>query len=157
MKLSEASASEYRFSLIVRIHEEGKTQKEISALVQCSQGWVSQVLKRYRLLGASGLKVKGKAPGKAPKLTMDQFENLKTYLLEGALAHGFPTDNWSRERIVQLIKAKFGVSFHVSHASKLTRKIGFTLQKPKTRSYRKDEAACQQWKEEQLPILKKSP
>ena len=104
------------------------------------------MLKRHRLLSVSGLKVKGKAPGNALKLTKEQFENLKTYLLEGALAHDYPTDNWSRERIVQLIKAKFGVSFQVSHASKLTRKIGLSLQKPKTRSYRKDEAVGQQWK-----------
>jgi transposase len=157
MKLSGDSASEYRFGLIVRLQEEGKTQKEIATLVQCSQGWVSQVLKRHRLLGASGLKVKGKAPGNAPKLTKEQMEKLKAYLVEGALAQGFPTDNWSRERISQLIKDKFGVSFHVSHSSKLTRQIGFTLQKPKTRSYRKDEEAGREWKREKLPALKKSP
>lgn len=157
MRLSGDSATEYRFSLIVRLREEGKSQKAIAHLVGCSQGWVSQVLKRHRQLGLSGLKVKGKAPGKPPKLTKEQLEHLKVYLKDGALVHGFQTDNWSRERIRELIKHKFGVSFHVSHASKLMRQIGFTLQKPQTRSYRKDEAAGEEWKDKQLPALKKSP
>lgn len=157
MKLSGNSAKEYRFNLIVRLHEAGKSQPAIATLVGCTQGWVSQVLKRYRLYGATGLKVKGKAPGNAPRLTKAQLEELKTFLLEGALSHGFPTDNWSRERMAQLIKNKFGISFHVSHLSKLVRQIGFTLQKPQMKSYRKDEASAEEWKSEKLPDLKKSP
>lgn len=142
--------------MIVRLSTEGKSQKAIAALVQCSQGWVSEVLKRHRLLGPSGLKVKGKAPGKVPKLSAEQLEGLKVLLVAGALSHGFATDNWSRDRIAQLIKDKFGVVFHVSHMSKLVRQIGFTLQKPKTRSYRKDQGAVEAWKGSVLPDLKKS-
>lgn len=156
MKLPNEAAVEYRFSLIVRLSKEGKNQREIASLSQCSQGWVSQVLKRYRLLGPSGLKVKGKAPGNASRLDKAQFESFKAFLLEGALAHGFETDNWSRERMAKLIADKFGVQYHVSHMSKLVRQIGFTLQKPKTKSYRKDEQAVKEWKEAGLPSLKKS-
>lgn len=156
MRLSGDSATEYRFELIVRLSSEGKSQEAISTLAQCSQGWVSQVLKRYRLLGGAGLKVKGKAPGKAPRLNKEQLQSLKLLLLQGALAHGFETDNWSRERMAHLIKDRFGVVFHVSHLSKLVRQIGFTLQKPKTRSYRKDDQAVEAWKQSGLPDLKKS-
>ena len=70
--------------------------------------------------------------------------------------HGFETDNWSRERIAELIKKQFGQNYHVSHMSKLMQKIGFSLQKPKTKSYRKEEQAAIKWKEEELPSLKKS-
>lgn len=156
MELTGNQAKEYRFELMLKLREEGKTQKAIAILTQCSQSWVSQVLKRYKTLGAKGLKVKGKAKGNESKLTKADLSTLKEGLLEGALHHGFETDNWSRERIAELIKTQFGQSYHVSHMSKLMKKIGFSLQKPKTKSYRKDEQAGISWREEQLPALKKS-
>ena len=156
MELTGNQAKEYRFELILQLREEGKTQKAISLLTKCSQSWVSQVLKRYKSMGASGLKVKGKAKGKESKLTKAELLSLKERLLEGALHYGFETDNWSRERIAELIKKQFGQNYHVSHMSKLMQKIGFSLQKPKTKSYRKEEQAAIKWKEEELPSLKKS-
>lgn len=156
MELRGNQAKEYRYGLIYKLREENKSQKAIAELTQCSQGWVSKVLKRYKTLGTDGLKVQGQAKGNAPKLTKADLEVLKERLLEGALHHGFETDNWSRERIAALIKTQFGQSYHVSHISKLMQKIGFSLQKPKTKSYRKDEQAVLKWKEETLPALKKS-
>jgi transposase len=156
MKLTSDEAVEYRFNLICRLHAEGKSQVEIARTANCSQGWVSQVLKRHRLSGNQPLKVKGKAPGGAPKLTRPQLEELKGFLVQGALAYGFETDNWGRGRVLELIRLKFGVVFHISHMSKLLKQMGFTLQKPKTRSYRKDDEAVRDWKESRLPALKKS-
>ena len=156
MRMKGISGTEYRFSLIIRLLEEGKSQKAIASLVQCSQGWVSEVKKRHSLLGESGLKVKGVAPGNSPKLNKEQLEVFKTELLKGALAHGFDTDNWSRERMKELIQNKFGVSFHVSHLSKLMRQLGFSLQKPQSKSYRKDEQAVRDWRQTEFPALKKS-
>jgi transposase len=72
-------------------------------------------------LGESGLKAKGVVLGNTPKLNKEQLEIFKTELLKGALAHGFEADNWSRERMKELIQNKFGVSFQVSHMSKLMR------------------------------------
>lgn len=156
MRLKEAEATEFRFELIVKLFEEGKSQTSIAALAQCDQSWVSKVLKRHRTLGAVGLKVKGTAVGNASLLSLESLNSLKLMLIKGALAYDFPTDNWSRERIRRLIESKFGVKYHVSHISKLMRQIGFSLQKPQTRSYRKDDAAVEVWKTETLPALKKS-
>jgi transposase len=156
MKLRSDEAIEYRYELIIRLDSEGKSQGSIAQAAKCSQGWVSQVLKRSRSSGGQPLKVKGKALGAAPKLTQAQLEELKGLLVQGALAHGFETDNWGRGRVLELIRLKFGVVFHVSHMSKLLKRMGFSLQKPKTRSYRKDDAAVKDWKENRLPALKKS-
>lgn len=156
MELTGNQAKEYRYGLILKLREEDKSQKAIAQLTQCSQSWVSKVLNRYKTIGAEGIKVKGKAKGNESRLTKSDLSALKERLLEGALHHGFETDNWSRERIASLIESQFGQSYHVSHMSKLMQKIGFSLQKPKTKSYRKDEQAAINWKEEQLPALKKS-
>jgi transposase len=156
MELKGDQAKEYRFGLILKLSKEKKSQKAIAELTGCSQGWVSKVLKRYKGKSAEAIKVKGKPKGNESRLTRADFLALEERLLEGALHHGFETDNWSRERIAELIKTQFGTSYHVSHISKLMQKIGFSLQKPKTKSYRKDEQAVVKWKENELPAIKKS-
>ena len=156
MRLQDTHSQEFRFQTIVKLSQAGKTQSMIADTLDCSQAWVSKVLNRYKDLGAEGLRVKGKAKGAKPKLDLDQIEQLKNLLLQGALEHGFTTDNWTRERIAELIKKEFSVSYHPAHISRIMRKIGFSLQKPKTKSYRKDEQSVNKWKNEELPELKKS-
>jgi transposase len=156
MRLKGYAATEYRYNTIIRLRESGMRQKDIAEQTGCSQCWVSDVLKRYKSLGTERMGIKGKAPGNACKLSDASIEMLKSFLMEGSLAHGFETDNWTRERIAQLIKTKFNVDYHVSHMSKLMKRMGFSSQKPVHHSYRKDESAVDKWKSEELPALKKS-
>ena len=156
MRLQWIEAQEYRFALIVKLKSEGKSQQAIASLIGCGQSWVSQVLKRYKACGGQTVKVKGKAKGNPSRLSSAQLMLLQEILLQGALFHGFDTDYWSRERIKALIEATFGINYHVAHISKLMQKIGFSLQKPKTRSYRKNQQTVDSWKQEKLPALKKS-
>ena len=156
MKLQDLSAQEFRFRTIVELYKSGKTQVQIAQLVNCSQPWISEVLKRYKNLGEQGLKPKGKAKGASSKLTTDQIEELKSLIVQGALAHGFATDNWTRKRIAELILVNYDVSYDPAYISRLMRKIGFSLQKPIAKSYRKDEEQALQWINERLPDLKKS-
>jgi transposase len=155
MRLKGQHSTEFRFELIVKLSKEHKSQSEIAQLVNCSQAWVSKVLKRYKQEGESGLKIKGFSEGKSPKLTAIQLTTLERMLLEGGLVYGFETDNWTRERIASLINTHFKVTYHPSHISKIMRRIGFTLQKPKTKSYRKDAQAVADWKTSRLAELKK--
>ena len=155
MRLDSDSSIEFRFALIVKLHRESKKQQEIARLVECSQAWVSKVLARYRSEGKAAPKIKGKAPGKPAYLTNKQLEKVKQMLLQGALHYGFPTDNWTRERIASFIEKQYGVHYHPSHISKVMRRLGFTLQKPARKSFKKDEAAVEQWRRQTLPQLKK--
>ena len=155
MRLKSDASVEYRFELMIKLVEEGRSQTAIAQLLGCSQSWVSKFLKRYRTEGHSALKVRHAPRGKASRLSAVQFEGLAQLLLEGALHHGFPTDNWTRERIAALIRQQFSISYHPSHISKLMRRLGFTLQKPRRRSFKKDEAQVRQWREQTLPDLKK--
>jgi len=156
MRLKGDSATEFRYSMIVKLSKEGKSQVEIAQITQCSQAWASKVLARAEQEQQDTLFIKGKAKGKASLLSKAQFEKLKLLLLEGGLMHDFPTDNWTRERIVLLIEKQFQVHYSAAHISKLMRKIGFSLQKPKAKSYKQDPGSIAQWKEQTLPALKKS-
>jgi len=156
MRLKGNASTEFRFELIVRLSQSGKSQTSIAELLDCGQSWVSRVLKRHAEQGEAGLKVRVPAQRRPSRLTKEQLGHLSEMLLRGALAHGFETDNWTRERMAELVLKHFGVRYHPAHMSNLMRKIGFTVQKPKAKSYRKDEQSVRKWREKQLPELKKS-
>jgi transposase len=124
--------------------------------LQCSQGWVSKVLKRAQRDGQGALKAKGPAPGKTPALSTAQLDHLRRLLAAEAQASGFDTDGWTRQRVARLIQQQFGVQHHLSHISRILSKLGFSLQKPKRRDYRQDPQAVAEWKQARLPELKKS-
>jgi transposase len=155
MRLQGTHAVEYRFTLIIPLYKEGKKQQQIATLLGCSQAWVSKVLQRYKAQGKRGLKVKVRARGKKPLLCAAQMRRLKTLLLKGALWQGFTTDNWTRERIARLIEKHFGIHYSAAHISRLMRRIGFTVQKPRRASFKKDQQQVTRWKEQTLPALKK--
>lgn len=155
MRLTSDASVEFRFELMVKLHGQGKSQTEIAGLLNCSQAWVSRFLKRYHEQGATALKVRKGSRGKVACLCQAQLENLKVLLQKGALHCGFSTDNWTRERIAALIQEQFSVGYSTAHISKLMRRMGFTLQKPKRRSFKKDPAAVEKWQRETLPALKK--
>jgi len=156
MRFQSQEAQEFRLQQIVALSQEGYTQPDIARLVECSQGWVSKVLKRAQLEGQGALKAKGPAPGKAAALSASQLQQLRTLLEAEAKAAGFATDGWTRQRVAQLIKDRFGVTHHLSHISRILCRLGFSLQKPKRHDYRQDAGAVAAWKQERLPELKKS-
>ena len=157
MRLQTKEAQEFRLQQIVSLSEEGYSQLDIARLLECSQGWVSKVLKRSRLEGKHHLKAKGPAPGRSPALSQPQLFQLRTLLEAEAKAAGFATDGWTRQRVAQLIKDHFGLEHHLSHISRILHNLGFSLQKPRRRDYRQDGASVAQWKQKTLPKLKKSP
>jgi transposase len=156
MKLQSKEAQEFRLHRIVALSEEGFTQPEIADLVDCSQAWVSKVLQRAQLEGKDHLKAKGFAPGKTAALSDTQLDHLRILLEAEAQAAGFTSDGWTRQRVSQLLVERFAVKHDLSHISRILRKLGFTLQKPKRRDYRQNAEAVVGWKQQTLPQLKKS-
>lgn len=83
---------EYRRHLIVRLWEKTKLgQVEISEIVGCTQGYVSQVLTAYRGGGLSALNSEPHF-GADSLLKSSDLTRLKSILDEGAKASGFNND-----------------------------------------------------------------
>jgi transposase len=75
---------------------------------------------------------------------------------KGAQAHGFRGEVWTCERVAELIRREFGVSYHPAHVSRLLKKkLRSSLQKPERRADQRDEEAIDNWKEKKWPALKK--
>ena len=135
---------------------EGCSQQQIADALGVSKGAVSQWMKRGREGGIEGLKCRI-ASGAPPRLSDKQRAELPELLAKGAPAHGFRGDVWTCERVGEVIRRRFGVSYHPAHVSRLVRALGLSLQKPKRRANQREEEAIEHWKEETWPELKRGP
>jgi transposase len=143
-----------------------------TAVAKCDDGWtqaavadflgvhpvtVAKWMARYRQDGASGLAAKP-TPGRPRFLSADQERQVRGWLAEKPTAHGFRTDLWTARRVADLIRRRFGVSFHPDYLRAWLRDRGYSPQKPRRRARQKDQAAIDRWVAEDWPrIGKKSP
>jgi transposase len=95
------------------------------------------------------------APGASPRLSDKQRAKLPELLERGAQAHGFRGEVWRCERVAEVIRKEFGVSYHPAHVSRLLKALRQSLQKPQRRANQRDEEAIEDWKEHRWPQLKK--
>jgi transposase len=157
MRLETKEAQEFRLQQIYTMAQNGYTQNEIAKLTDCTQSWVSQIIKRVAEEGVESLQAKESNAGKKPALGEEELVRLSEVLDAEARASGFETDGWTRKRVAQVIYERYGVRHHPSHISRILAKIGFTRQKPQREDYRKDEQAVREWYRRDLPKLKKKP
>ena len=95
-------------------------------------------------------------PGAKPKLTLKQRQQLFAVIERGALAAGFSTELWTCPRVAEVVRKKFGVSYHPDHLGRILRDLDCTPQIPLTVDPRQKPAAIKKWRKETWPRLKKS-
>jgi transposase len=94
-------------------------------------------------------------PGGQPRLSAAQQRQVLDWLREGAEAHGFRGELWTRKRVAALIERKLGIRYHPGHVSKLLQSWKWSAQKPEKRARQRDEAATDEWLKERWPAIKK--
>jgi transposase len=57
--------------------------------------------------------------GPVPRLRDDQLQHLEDLLLDGATAHGWANDLWTANRVTEVIRRHFQLSFHPEHVRKI--------------------------------------
>jgi transposase len=138
------------------LHEQGWPGVRIAEALGVTRGAVSQWLKIARASGREALRRRPRGR-KAPKLTVEQRSQLPALLAKGAEAYGFIGDVWTTARVAAVLRRKFGVHHHPAHVSRILKAIGWTPQKPVTRSTKRDEAVITAFREEREPSLRAKP
>lgn len=115
---------------IIKLHEKGKRQTEISKLLDIPQTTISFWIKRYKKTSSLNNRPKS---GKPSKLTKKQFEQINHAL------HDFPPSRyggesmgWTTKMLMQFIKDNFGVTFGMRYAEKIMHKFGINLITPRS-------------------------
>jgi transposase len=140
----------------LELFEAGWQASRIAEALGVTRGAVSQWLARARAGGREALRHRP-PPGAAPKLTTAQRAQVPDLLAKGAEFYGFIGDVWTTARVAEVIRREFGVQYHPGHVSRILRALGWTVQKPITRSTKRDEAAITTWRAEHQPALEAKP
>ena len=140
----------------VRLLEAGEmTQVEIARHLGVTEAAVSKWKKQLVEEGPQALQAR-KASGRPPKLDEAAKAKLVKKLEEGAIAAGFPTEQWTQARVKQLIKREFEVVYHQNYISRLLDDLGWSVQKVDPRAMEQDEELVRAWLSRDLPRIKKS-
>jgi transposase len=91
-------------------------------------------------------------------LSAEHWREVLEVLREGALKAGFDTDRWTLKRIREVIRRRYGVSYHPNYLAARLRASGWSPQVPAVRAKERDEELIRAWLEQDWPrIRKKSP
>ena len=111
-KLTREQLAERRAEA-VRLLEAGEMkQVEIARHLGVTEAAVSKWKKQLVREGPQALQMR-KATGRPPKLDETAKQTLVKKLEEGAVAAGFPTEQWTQARVKQVIEREFGVQLEL--------------------------------------------
>lgn len=140
----------------VRLLEAGEMkQVEIARHLGVTEAAVSKWKRRLDEAGAQALRLR-KATGRPPKLNEATKQELVKKLEAGAVAAGFPTEQWTQARVKKVIECEFGVRYHQNYISRLLDDLGWSVQKPDGRAMERDEDLIRAWLSRDWPRIKKS-
>ena len=138
------------------LKEAGWKPIRIAEALGVTRGAVSQWFKAAEVGGVEALR-KRTGGGPKPGLSETDLKRLEQLLTQGAQAHGFRGEVWTRARVGEVIKREFGLVYTPEHVGNLLKKIGWSRQKPLKRASQRNEGAIEQWRNEKWAGLKKKP
>jgi len=153
-KLTREQLAERRAEA-VRLLEAGEMkQVEIARHLGVTEAAVSKWKRQLAEEGPQALQLR-KATGRPPKLDEADKQALVKKLEEGAVAAGYPTEQWTQARVKKVIEREFGVIYHQNYISRLLDDLGWSVQKPDSRAIERDEDLIRAWLSRDWPRIKK--
>jgi len=131
------------------------TQAQIARHLGVSKAAVSQWKKKLDQGGPTALEARP-VSGRPPKLDAPAKQELVEKLEAGAIAAGFPTEQWTQARVKRVIEREFEVVYHPNYISRLLHDLGWSVQKPDPRAIERDEELIRAWLSKEWPRIKKS-
>src|ERR1700693_743308 len=110
--IGTAAELERRRRRAVDLLDRGESPSTIARIL----GVHETTVHRWRRLARQGPGLAAKPLlGPKPKLSTEQWAQLKELLLQGATKHGWTNDLWTADRVTRLIRRHFGVTYHPEH------------------------------------------
>ena len=153
-KLTREQVAERRAEGVHLLEAGEMKQVEIARYLGVTEAAVSKWKRQLSEEGPQALQLR-KATGRPPKLNEAAKQALIKKLEEGAVAAGFPTEQWTQARVKKVIEREFGVRYHRNYISRLLNDLGWSVQKPDSRAIERDENLIRAWLSRDLPRIKK--
>lgn len=127
-----------RFQALLLLTQ-GYRRMEVSKIVRVSTHAIEDWVTSFKKKGIEGLLDKPQ-PGNHRKLTVNQKEQLKTYVTTKTPENlGLEGKFWSPDLLSQLIRKKFSVVYQREASRRLLLKFGLTFHKPKKVNHKQSE------------------
>ena len=127
---------------------------DLAKQVDVTRGSVNRWLQWFNAEGTDGLKPR-KAAGPEPRLSEEQLSELGTLIEAGPQNAGYLTGVWTGPMIGDLIRRRYGVSYHNHYVPYLLHNLGFSVQRPRKRLARADHERQARWLRTTFPAIKK--
>jgi transposase len=143
--------------LVKRIHAllyiaTGTTVPEGASILGLGEQTVRDYLRSFVLRGFASLVYK-RSPGRPPKLTKTQRQELAALISAGPDAAGYTSGCWSTPLLHDLIQHRFGVAYHPRYICALLHNLGFSYQKARFVSDHLNETARRCWLQQTWPTI----
>src|SRR5437764_653068 len=89
----------------VALVDQGESPSLVARILGVHETTIHAWRRLARVEGGLGAKPH---PGPTPRLSEDQLAHLKTLLLQGAKAHGWPNQLWTADRVAVVVRRHFG-------------------------------------------------
>ena len=129
---------------------------QLAAQLDVTRGSVNRWLQWFEAAGTAGLRARER-PGGAARLSAAQRQALVAMVEAGPMAAGYQSGIWTGPMIGELIRRRFGVSYHNHHIPRLLHRLGFSVQRPRKRLAKADAERQATWLKETFPAIKKKP
>ena len=153
-KRRDPAALEQRRLEAAQLFAAGVSQAEVARRLGVKPSSANRWHQAWQQAGEAALARRG-PPGPKPRLSAEQLQQLELLLLAGPLAAGYSTDLWTLERVVKLVRDRFGVKYHQSGVWLLLHRLDWSCQKPAKQAKERDEAASNRWLRERWPAIKR--
>jgi len=118
---------------MVLLSSQGRNMKEICSIVYRSENTVATWLNSYENEGFLGL-YDEPIPGKPPRLSKEQQEQMATWLDDSPRKEGYQQSNWTLKLIRHHLRMEMGTHFGLTRVWSMVHTLGFTLIRPRHKS-----------------------
>lgn len=137
----------------IQLLAQGYTKAQVANILQVTEATVYGWQKDYRAGGLAALSTKI-ASGRKRLLSDAQMLELRRCLRLNPRQLEFNFGLWTRKRVRELIKRKFGIDYSEQNTGRILKMLGFSPQRPTYQALQQDEQKRRKWMEETFPAIR---
>jgi transposase len=150
--LDHATLEEMR-RLAVRRVLAGEARRAVAESLQVNAGTVAKWMMVFHRAGEAAL-ASTTASGRPPTLSPRQQAQLCRWIeTKNPRQLQLPCTLWTLPLVGQLITKRFGVVLHPTTVGRVLARLGLSPQRPVRRAFRRDDATCRAWMQEEFPAI----
>jgi transposase len=138
----------------IQLLAQGHTKAEVARILGVAESSVYGWQKDYREGGLAALSTKI-ASGRKPLLSDAQMLELARCLRHNPRQLELDFGLWTRRRVRELIKKKFGIDYTEQNVGRILKMLGFSPQRPVYAAFQQDDEKRRKWTEEDFPAIRK--